>query len=114
VLRGSKLESEQIDLGQPLRQIADGCMKERIPVLDPSAAIRRRHAEVPCYFVYDGHWVAEGIRAASASIAMQWRKLGLPPWSKAFREVENRSGEGEMRDFTRDALLQVSGPVDAQ
>jgi len=53
---------------------------EGIPVLDPRSALRERNTEVPCYFVYDGHWNEEGIRVAVASLARQWRDLGLPPW----------------------------------
>lgn len=104
VLDGSGLSPDQLDIHQPLRQITLNSKKEGIPLLDPSAAIRQRHTEVPCYFVYDGHWIAEGIRTAADSIAMQWRTLGLRPWNKAFLKVENRSGE---------ALPQISGHVDA-
>lgn len=79
-LAASRLTSQQVDPGQPLRSISTFCKVENIPLLDPRPAIRERHAEVPCYFVYDGHWNTEGIRVAAVSLARQWRDLGLPPW----------------------------------
>ena len=80
-LTASGLTSQQIDIYQPLKDISAFCNAEDIPVLDPRPALRERHAEVPCYFVYDGHWIAEGIRVATASLARQWRDLELPPWN---------------------------------
>ena len=80
-LAASGLTPQQIDIDQPLKEISAFCKAEHIPVLDPRPALRERHAEVPCYFVYDGHWIAEGIRVATASLASQWRDLGLPPWT---------------------------------
>ncbi len=80
-LAASGLEPQQTDIDQPLKEILAFCNAERIPVLDPREAIRERHAEAPCYFVYDGHWITEGIRVATASLARQWRDLGLPPWT---------------------------------
>ena len=74
------LREETVDLDQQLREITAFCEREKIPVLDPREALRKRHAEVPCYFVYDGHWVAEGIRTAAVSAARQWRDRGLQPW----------------------------------
>ncbi len=82
VLISKGLKNEQIDLNQQLREISAFCKKENIPVLDPRAAMRDRHAEAPCYFVLDGHWNTEGVRVASGSLANQWRDLGLPPWGK--------------------------------
>lgn len=82
------LTPKQIDIDQPLKTISTFCTTENIPVLDPRQAIRKRHAEVPCYFVYDSHWVAEGIRVATSSIAWQWRDLGLPPWSKTLPDIQ--------------------------
>ena len=86
-LVASGLTPQQVDLGQPLRMISAFGKENKIPVLDPRPAIRKRHAEVPCYFVYDGHWNAEGIRVATASLASQWRDLGLPAWNKTFRGI---------------------------
>ena len=80
VLASKELTSDQIDLNQQLKEIKDFCKKESILVLDPRPALQDRHVEVPCYFVLDGHWNAEGIRVASKSLAMEWRELGLPPW----------------------------------
>lgn len=79
-LTASGLTSQQIDIDQPLKDISAFCEEENIPVLDPRPVLRERHAEVPCYFVYDGHWIAEGIQVATASLARQWHDLGLPPW----------------------------------
>ena len=79
-LTASGLTPLQVDLVQRLRMISTFCNAENIPVLDPHTAIRKRHVGLPCYFVYDGHWIAEGIRMAAHSLAAQWRALGLPPW----------------------------------
>ena len=84
------LKPEQIDVNQPLRQITEFCKKEKIPLLDPRQAIRKRHKDVPCYFIYDGHWVAEGIRVAAASIARQWRNMRLPPWSNTYTGTQSK------------------------
>lgn len=81
-LAASGLNQQQTDINQPLNQISTFCKSRNIPLFDPRPAIKARHREVPCYFVYDGHWVAEGIRVATASIAKQWRGLRLPPWDK--------------------------------
>ena len=83
-LAASGLTPQQTDIDQPLKEISAFCNAENIPVLDPRPALRERHAEVPCYFVYDGHWIAEGIRVATASLARQWRDLRLPPWGNTF------------------------------
>lgn len=82
VLETKGLRNEQIDLDQQLRVISAFCNNENITVLDPRPAMRKRNAEVPTYFVLDGHWIAEGIRVATTSIASQWRDLDLPPWDK--------------------------------
>jgi hypothetical protein len=74
------LQKEQIDINQPLKEILAFCKLEGIPTLDPRTAIRERQTAVPCYFTYDGHWNAEGIRVATASLARQWRDLALRPW----------------------------------
>ena len=79
-LTASGLTSQQIDIDQPLKDISAFCNAENISVFDLCPALRERHAEVPCYFVYDGHWIAEGIRVATASLVRQWRDLGLSPW----------------------------------
>lgn len=79
-LAASGLTEDRLDLGQVLHGTSAFCKHQDIPLLDPRPALRERHAEVPCYFVYDGHWNAEGIRVAGNSLARQWRDLGLPPW----------------------------------
>jgi SGNH hydrolase-like domain, acetyltransferase AlgX len=81
VLMTKGLKDEQIDLDQQLREISAFSKKENVPFLDPRQALRERNIEVPCYFVLDGHWNAEGIRIAAASMARQWRELALPPWT---------------------------------
>lgn len=81
ILAASGLTERQLDINQPLKQITNFCLQENVPLLDPRAAIRKRHAETPCYFIYDGHWIAEGIHAATNSSALQWRDLQLPPWN---------------------------------
>lgn len=80
ILAAQGLREETVDIDQQLREISAFCEREKIPVLDPREALRKRHMEVPCYFVYDGHWVAEGIRTAAISTARQWRDRGIPPW----------------------------------
>jgi hypothetical protein len=91
-IRASGLSPEQIDINQPLKNISTFCSAENISLLDPRHAIRKRNAEVPCYFVYDGHWVTEGIRVAAISIANQWRALGLPPWKRTSALTMSRKG----------------------
>jgi acetyltransferase AlgX (SGNH hydrolase-like protein) len=83
-LEASGLKSQQIDINQPLKEISAFCKAEKIPFLDPRPVLRQRHAEVPCYFMYDGHWIAEGIRAAVTYIARQWRDMRIPSWDKNF------------------------------
>jgi acetyltransferase AlgX (SGNH hydrolase-like protein) len=79
-LAASSLTPQQIDIDQPLKEISVFCKAANISILDPRSALRERHGQIPCYFVYDGHWIAEGIRVAVASLARQWRELGLPPF----------------------------------
>jgi hypothetical protein len=79
VLVSKGLKNEQIDLDQQLRSISAFCRKENIKVLDPRPAMRKRNAEVPCYFVLDGHWNTEGVRTVTAYLARQWHALRLPP-----------------------------------
>jgi hypothetical protein len=85
-LASTSLPSQQFDINQPLKQITNFCRQEDIPLFDPRVAIRKRHSETPCYFVYDGHWIAEGIRAATDSVALQWRSLHFPPWNNASKQ----------------------------
>lgn len=80
-LVANSLTAQQFDTNQPLKQITTFCRQENIPLLDPRTAIRKRQAKTPCYFVYDGHWIAEGIHVAADSVAFQWRNLQLPPWN---------------------------------
>ena len=81
ILGANSLTERQFDINQPLRQITEFCRQENITLLDPRTAIRKRHAETACYFVYDGHLIAEGIRVVAGSVALQWRDLQLPPWN---------------------------------
>lgn len=81
-LSGNGLNPHHVDLDQPFRMISKFCHEEKIPLLDPRKALKERHAMAPCYFVYDGHWIGEGIRAAAVSLAKQWRNKGLPPWKQ--------------------------------
>jgi len=87
-LAASGLNRSQTDLNQPLKEISRYCNSRSIPLFDPRPAIKARHLEVPCYFVYDGHWVAEGIRVATTSIAQQWQDLHLPPFDKKRQQVK--------------------------
>jgi hypothetical protein len=84
-LKASGRKSEQFDIDQPLKEISLFSRAENIPVLDPRSAMRKRQAVVPCYFVYDGHWNEEGVRAAASQVAAQWRVAGLPPWHSEAR-----------------------------
>jgi len=79
-LASSGLNQNQADVCQPLKETVKYCESRNIHLFDPRPAIKARHLEVPCYFVYDGHWVAEGIRVATASMAKQWRESRIPPW----------------------------------
>jgi hypothetical protein len=81
-LEANGLTPQQIDIDQPLKGLSIFCKDKNIPILDPRAALRTCHEKMPCYFVYDGHWIAEGIRVSADSIAKQWRDLKLPPWDK--------------------------------
>jgi hypothetical protein len=81
-LKANGLNQSQIDINQPLNEISNYCSARNIPFFDPRPAIKARHMEVPCYFVYDGHWIAEGIRVAMSSVVKQWRNWRLPPWDK--------------------------------
>ena len=81
-LAASGLQQGQMDINQPLNQITVFCKKKNILLFDPRPAMKARHMEVPCYFVYDGHWIPEGIRVAAVSIAHRWYDLRLPPWNK--------------------------------
>jgi hypothetical protein len=89
-LSGNGLGHLEVDKDQPLKMISAFCKQEKIPVLDPRQALKERHALVPCYFVYDGHWIGEGIRVATVSMAKQWRDMGLPPWKKGYPELKNK------------------------
>lgn len=92
-LASSGLNPEQIDINQPLNEISAFCRGRNIPLLDPRRALRERNEQVPCYFIYDGHWVAEGIRVASASIAKQWFERGLFPFKKVGPELSTKASE---------------------
>lgn len=77
------LNKEQFDLAQQVQAISDFCEKKKIYMFDPREAIQEHNMKVPCYFVYDGHWVSEGIRAAVSSVSLEWRKRRLPPWQSS-------------------------------
>jgi len=90
-LASNGLRQKQIDINQPLNQITAFCKKRNITLIDPRPAIKARHLKKPCYFVYDGHWIPEGIHAAAVSIANQWSDLRLPPWNVNATVMENRN-----------------------
>jgi hypothetical protein len=79
VLSASGLKENEIEINQPSGQVSAFCEDRDIPCLDPRTVLKSRHAEVPCYFVYDGHWNAEGVRVAADYLALQWRNFGLCP-----------------------------------
>jgi hypothetical protein len=91
IVKANDINPEEIDMDQPLKGISAFCRSESIPVIDPRPAMRSRNAQVPCYFVYDGHWNAEGIHAATVYIAEQWRSLGLPPWQHAALKKQRKA-----------------------
>jgi len=88
-LLAKNLTDEQLDLDQQLREISAFCKKNNIVGLDPRPGLRERHAQVACYFTLDGHWNAEGVRAAASSLAKQWLERGLPPWANLTGQVVN-------------------------
>jgi hypothetical protein len=88
LLKRNGLEKEQIDVHQQLREISAFCKAENIPLLDPRQSLLARNKSVPCYFVLDGHWNAEGVKVAAVSFVKQWRDLRLLPWLQS----EGRSG----------------------
>lgn len=75
------VRQDRFDRDQMAKMIVDYCNMEGIPAIDPRQAMRERNVQTPCYFVYDGHWNAEGVQAAAISIAAQWQDLKLPPFS---------------------------------
>jgi hypothetical protein len=83
-LSASGLTEEEADINQPLSQVSSFCNGRNIPLLDPRPALKARHPEDPCYFVYDGHWNAEGVRVATEYLGAEWRELGLPPWGESY------------------------------
>ncbi len=80
-LASNGLHRSQVNINQSLDEISDYCKARNIFFFDPRPMIQARHLEIPCYFVYDGHWVAEGIRIATVSMVKQWRNLRIPPWN---------------------------------
>ena len=79
-LAASHLDPSQVDIDQPLKQVLSFAKKENLPVFNPRQTLRGRHPEKRCYFVYDGHWIAEGIRVSTEFIVSQWKLSKLPPW----------------------------------
>jgi hypothetical protein len=75
VILSKYLKKDDLDINLPFKVIAKFCLNNQIPILDPRPAIRRRQAEKPCYFMYDGHWNAEGVHIAASSIATQWLNI---------------------------------------
>jgi hypothetical protein len=87
-LMASGLNPSQIDINQPLSQISSFGNERNIPLLDPRPILKLRHLELPCYFIYDGHWQTEGVKYAANYIAKQWRKSELPPWDKKQKRLQ--------------------------
>lgn len=95
VLATNGLKDGQLDLNQPLKAIAAFCNSDDIPLLDPRPALRQRQVESPCYFLLDGHWNVEGVRAASVSLARQMRDMGLGPWAAPRLKAARWSAGGD-------------------
>jgi hypothetical protein len=89
IMANSNLALDEIDIDKPLKMIEAFGKKENMPVFDPRAAIKECNEETSCYFVYDGHWIAEGIRGATDAIAKKWRKEGIAPWGDPLSGVQN-------------------------
>ncbi len=81
-----------LDLELPRRTIEEFCSRQNIPFLDPVPALRARQPSKACYFVYDGHWNAEGIRVSVESFARQWRQYRLPPWAASRAKLAQGPG----------------------
>lgn len=96
-LLASNLTQGEININQPLYQIEAFCKDRAIPFLEPRLALRKRQQEAPCYFMYDGHWIGEGIRIASSSMARQWRNMKIPPWNN-FNDGANHINEENVND----------------
>lgn len=79
-LSASGLAKGQVDINQPMDQVSGFSRHRGIPLLDPRSALKAGHGKAPCYFIYDGHWNADGVRVAADSLAQQWRKLRISPW----------------------------------
>ena len=80
-LEASGISTAQVDINQPLNQISAFCDAAGITMLDPRSALKKHTPTRPFYFVYDGHWISDGIQAATENIATQWKEQGLSPWS---------------------------------
>ena len=81
ILTANQILPDQVNMNHPLDQILSFCRRNGLDLLDPRPTLQARHKETPCYFVYDGHWNAEGIKVAAESITIQWREAMLPPWN---------------------------------
>jgi hypothetical protein len=80
ILASNKIPDSQFDVERPLNQIKKFCEMNAISLLDPRDELQKKHKEKPCYFIYDGHWVTEGIRTASESAARQLSQLQILPF----------------------------------
>lgn len=76
-----RLTDDELNLDRPLREISQLLSDSAIPLLDPRPALREHHSRERCYFVYDGHWNAEGISVAADSLIDQWQQMRLPPFN---------------------------------
>lgn len=97
LLKVNDLTVHQIDVNQPIGQIRRFCRQDAIPLIDPREDIRIHHVLKPCYFQYDGHLTAAGIRHASESIAIQWRAMKIPPWPNGTAQNSHRDLSTEDR-----------------
>ncbi len=95
------LRRDDVDLNQPLKIIKKFCKKEAIPILDPRKALRTRHSKVRCYFLYGGHWNAEGVHTPAVSLAIQWRNLRFPPWQRIHTAKGFALGRRHVPSITR-------------
>ena len=92
------LNESQTNINLPLNKISGFASDNSIVLLDPRPSLKSHNSEVKCYFDYDGHWNAEGVRYAALYLAQQWRKEGLPPWNHKCQVLHHNN---EIRDRVR-------------
>jgi hypothetical protein len=80
ILENLRIEAEQIGREQPVRRVADFCHRLNIPLLNQLPAIRKYHSHTPCYFQYDDHWNATGVKVSAGLVVQEWREAGLAPF----------------------------------